>query len=409
MAILTDPVLFLDTSCAAAFDGLKQYYRVPGFRLGGAYDLDDEASYELGGTGGTTLESLGAGPCQIGYITLGTPHRGPDGEIDNAILISSFYSGDSTNYLDFWGPEGARTGFSEGVYLGPGKIFDTDRYYLILADSLGLWGASKPSSSHPGDPASQALGLRFPQYSLLDCAQLTYRLLVDHLGIKRLKLATGVSMGASLSYVMAVLHPDFPEAIMPIGGTPYQARGMSRWQFDLMTAAVQSDPIYRETKGDYYDRPRLEQPLLGNLFGWSIIRQSAFIDEVRVKQPLEQYQLEAFDWEKSVEVVRSQGTQPGWGSGLFFVALIDANDLIYRNRAQTLLDLEDELHRVRARTLIVHLETDQWLYPHIARAAHERIPGSRLVTFRHDLGHYGVFMAPGREAEAIGAFLEGRA
>lgn len=404
---ILDQPLFLDTSAAPAFDGLKKFHRVPDFRIGGTYDLDDEASYELGGTGGTTLESLGLGPVQIGYLTLGEPHRGADGEIDNAILMCPYYSGDSTNMLDFWSPEGARTAFSEGVHMGPGKVIDTDRYYVIVADALGLWGASKPSSSHPGDPESRALGLRFPQYRLEDCAQLMYRLLKDHLGVKRLRATTGVSMGATLSYVMGILHPEFTEAIMPIGGTPYQARGMSRWQFDLMTAAIQSDPVYRETGGEYYDRPRMEQPILGNLFGWSIIRQSAFVDELRVKQTEAQYMLEGFDWEKSRRVVETRGAEPGWGSGLFGVALIDSNDLIYRNRAQTMLDLEAELHRVKARTLIFHLETDQWLAPHIARAAHERIAGSRLITFRHDMGHYGVFMAPARYGDEIVSFLAG--
>lgn len=407
MASAPDPIFGLDQSAVPAFDPLKKYHAVPNFRLGGQYDLDREDSYEAGGAGGTTFESLGLAPVQLGYIELGTPHRGADGEIDNALLICPYYSGDSTNMLDFWSEKGARTELSEGVHLGPGRVFDTDRYYIILADALGLWGASKPSSSHPGSPHTRALGVKFPRYRLEDCVQLMYRLLRDRLGVKRLKLVTGVSLGASLTYTWGVLHPGFAEALCPIGGTPFQNRGMARWLFDLMTAAIQSDPAYQETGGDYYSRPRLEHPIRGNLFGWSLLRQSAYVDERRVAQTPEQYMLEAFDWEGSKAVVQSLGKQPGFGQALFGVALIDSNDLIHRNHAQALHDVEAELGRVRARTLIIHVETDQWLRPHIARRAHERLAGSQLITFPHDLGHYAVFAAPGRYQAELRRLLEG--
>ena len=407
MAVTRDQPLILETSAVDTFDALKRFHQVPGFRIGGAYDLDDPASYANGGVGGTTLESLGLAPAQIGYIELGTPHRGQDGEIDNAVLICPFYSGDSTSMLEFWGEDGSRTAFSEGIHLGPGRVIDTSRWYVILADALGLWGASRPGASHPGQAISRPLGLGFPQYSLQDAVQLMYRLLRDRLGVNHLHLVTGVSLGGTLSYVWGVQHPDFVGALMPIGGTPFQNRGMARWQFDLMTAAIQSDPVYQATGGDYYHLPVLERPVRGNLFGWSLLRQSAYSDEVRVEQSFDEYKLEGFDWEQSREVVRSAGREPGFGQGLFAVALIDSNDLIYRNRAQAMLDVEKQLHRIEARTLIIHVDTDQWLHPHIARRAHERIGGSRLITFPHDLGHYGVFMAPARFGAEIRAFLEG--
>jgi homoserine acetyltransferase len=171
-----------------------------------------------------------------------------------------------------------------------------------------------------------------------------------------------------------------------------------------MTAAIESDPVYRETKGDYYDRPRLEQPLMGNLFGWSLVRQSAFVDEYRVEQSLEQYSMEAFSWEKSKEVFETAG-EAGWGRSLHSVSLMDSNDLIYRNVAQSMHDVEEELHRIKAETLIIHVETDQWLPLHLAKRAQSRIEGSKLLTFPHDMGHYAVFSAPGRYKEEIKKFL----
>ena len=394
----------LDASAVAKFDDQKKYFSVADFKIGGKYNFDNEESYDLGGEGGKTFESLDLPPVQIGYITLGEPKRDKDGKINNAILLCPYYSGDSTNMLDFWSPDGGRTDFAEGVYLGPGKVIDTDKYYVILADALGLWGSSKPSSSHPGKENTVSLGLDFPEYRLEDCVQLMYRLLRDELGVESLELVTGVSLGAALTYVFGVMHPNFVKRIMPIGGTHFQNRGMARWLFDLMTAAIQSDVIYRETAGAYYDRPRLKRPILGNLFGWSLVRQSAFVDEYRVEQTFDQYSAEAFDWQKSQAVLDTEG-EDGWGKSLYSVALMDSNDLIYRNIAQSRHDVEPELHRVTAKTLIIHVETDQWLPLHIAKRAQERIKGAKLLTFPHDMGHYAVFSAPGRYAKEIGEFL----
>lgn len=393
-------------SAVAAFAARKRFHDVPDFRIGGAYRLDDPASFRDGGAGGVTLESLGAGPARVAWIELGSPHRGADGEIDNCVVIQPYYSGDATNMLDFWTAEGARTDFSGGAWLGPGQVFDTDRFWFVIVDALGLWGASRPAASRPGAEGSVALGPDFPVYRVEDCAQLTYRLLADRLGVKRVRLATGVSFGATLTYALAVLHPDFVRAALPIGGTARQDHGMVRWLFDLMTAALKSDPVWRDHAGRYHHLPRDRWPLLGNLFGWSLLRQSAFVDEYRMAQPPADLALESFDWDASAAMADSGGASSGPGQKLLDLArTIDANDLIGRNLCQGMFDLSGELHRVRAETMIVTVETDQWIRPHLARMATERIAGARCRSFPHELGHYAVFRAPGLYAHEIRELL----
>src|SRR5260370_14675113 len=104
-------VLLIATSLAAAqpftrrssqmqHDGLKKTYEISNFRLGGKYDLSDPSKWENGGEGGTTLESLGAGKLRTAYIAIGTPRRNAAGEITNAIVINSYYSGDSTHMYE---------------------------------------------------------------------------------------------------------------------------------------------------------------------------------------------------------------------------------------------------------------------------------------------------------------------
>src|SRR5882757_6961778 len=93
---------FTRRSSQVQHDGLKQYYEIPNFRLGGRYELADPSKWEFGGEGGTTLESLGAGKLRTAYIAVGNPRRNAAGEITNAVVISSYYSGDSTDMYEQW-------------------------------------------------------------------------------------------------------------------------------------------------------------------------------------------------------------------------------------------------------------------------------------------------------------------
>ena len=238
---------FTRRSSQIQHDGLKKYYEIPNFRLGGKYDLNDPSSWESGGKGGVTLESLGGGKLRTAYIAIGSPRRNAAGEITNAVVINSYYSRDSTDMYEQWVKGAALSG---GVpIVGPGRPIDTNRYYVIMVDPLGTWGASKPSDG---------LGIRFPQYSYFDMVQANYRMLRDGLRVARVALVTGVSMGGTQTYVWGVMHPEYINALMPIGGTTQSDAGdpVGNWTFQLMTAAIESDPVWQATKGDYYKLPR---------------------------------------------------------------------------------------------------------------------------------------------------------
>lgn len=374
------------TSGIPALDGLKRYHTIPRFRLGGAYSPGRPRDFEYGGEGGVTLESLGADPLRVAYIAAGTPERDDNGRITNAVVISPYYSGDSTFMYYYWydGQEG--NDFAGGAVVGPGKLIDTDRHYVIFLDAVGLWGTSKPSDG---------LGMKFPRYNYFDCVQANYRLLRDELKVGRVKLATGVSMGAIQSYIWAVLHPDFVGAILPIGGLT-EADSNTRWLFELMTAAIQSDPVWRETKGDYYHLPKESHPNRGVMFGWSILLYTGMSFDFRVGQPWEEACREVFSWEP-------EGKQ---GELLLPLARsYDANDLLVRNRIAEGFSLTAELHRIKAQTLILHVANDQWLRLSTAEKARDRIRGARLFSFEHELAHYAVFRAPNILRDRVIPFL----
>ena len=129
-------------------DKNKRYYTIPNFRIGGKYDLDaNPDTWRNGGEGGVTLESLGSGPLQVAYIAAGTPKRNDKGEIVNAVIISTFYSGDSTWMYNTWYEGQPANAFSGGAVVGPGRTIDTDKYYVVFLDAIGLWGASNPRTA----------------------------------------------------------------------------------------------------------------------------------------------------------------------------------------------------------------------------------------------------------------------
>src|SRR3954453_14829320 len=93
---------FTRRSSQGPHDGLKKNYEISDFKLGGKYDLANPSKWENGGEGGTTLESLGGGKRRTAYIAVGKARSNPAGEITNAVVLNSYYSGVSTDMYEQW-------------------------------------------------------------------------------------------------------------------------------------------------------------------------------------------------------------------------------------------------------------------------------------------------------------------
>jgi homoserine O-acetyltransferase len=374
---------------------VKKYYEIPNFRIGGTYNLDaDPASWRDGGEGGTTLESLGAGPLQVAYIAVGTPKRNEKGEITNAVIISTFYSGDSSWMYNTWYEGQPANAFSGGAIVGPGRVIDTNKHYVVFLDAIGLWGASKPSLG---------LGRKFPKYSYMDMVVANYRLLRDHLNVAQVEVATGCSMGATQTWVWGVMYSPsgFVKAIMPIGGTTASDGDdpVGQWTFRLAQAAIESDPNWRRTDGNYYHLPKEQHPNQGMQFMWSTLQLTGYTFPVRSATPWKTLQREVFYWEPKGEETAT------------YIARVkneDAVDYWYRNEAGFGYNINQELKRIKARTLVVHVVNDNWLLVANARKAAEATPGALFATLSDPHAHYGVFRAPNVLKDLIGAFIEDR-
>ncbi len=183
---------------------------------------------------------------RIGYQTAGTLNAAGD----NAILITHFFSANSHAFGRF--APGGPAGYWDAI-VGPGKAIDTDRWFVVSSDTfvnLNLNDATTTSTG-PGtlDPATgRPFGMAYPVVAMRDFVEVQKRL-VDHLGIRRLAMVAGPSMGALQAIEWAAAYPEMVDRVMPVVGTAEFDAFLMGWM-ELWEVPIRMDPNWRG--GDYY-------------------------------------------------------------------------------------------------------------------------------------------------------------
>lgn len=169
------------------------------------------------------------------YRTIGQPHRNAAGIVDNAVLVLHGTNGSGAQFI--------RPDFA-GELFGPGQLLDATRFFIVLPDNLGHGQSTRPSS-----------GLRgaFPRYGYRDMITAQYRLLTEGLGVGRLRLVIGTSMGGMHAWLWGQMYPDFMDALMPLASVPAQIAGRNRMWRRIAMDAIRNDPGWRN--GSYDTQP----------------------------------------------------------------------------------------------------------------------------------------------------------
>ena len=165
---------------------------------------------------------------RIHYRTLGDP-RSP------AVLVLHGTTGTGAQFLG--------DSFA-GALFGPGQPLDAAKHFIILPDGIGHGGSSKPSDG---------LRARFPHYGYADMVEAQRRLVVEKLGIARLRLIAGTSMGCMHSWMWAELHPKLMDAVLALACLPVQIAGRNRVLRELAVESIRSDPAW--SGGEYRSPP----------------------------------------------------------------------------------------------------------------------------------------------------------
>jgi homoserine O-acetyltransferase len=180
---------------------------------------------------GETLPEL-----RLHYRTLGQPRRDVAGVVRNAVLILHGTSGSGSQFLS--------RPFA-GELFGAGQPLDTTVYFVVLPDGIGHGLSSRPS---------EGMHARFPRYNYDDMVDAQHRLLVEHLGVRHLRLVMGTSMGGMHSWVWAERYPDFMDGVVPLASAPVQIAGRNRMLRRMVIDDIRADPEWRG--GDYTTQPR---------------------------------------------------------------------------------------------------------------------------------------------------------
>lgn len=298
--------------------------------------------------------------CRIGYRTYGNLNSGKS----NALLFPTWFSG-TTEQLG----SGA---------IGPGKLADSSKYYVVAVDALGNGVSSSPSNSQV-QPR-----MEFPRFTVRDMVESQYKLLTQVLHLNHLKAVMGISMGGMQTFQWMVSYPEFFDKAIPIVGSPrLSAYDLLHWQTE--NDAIMNDPGWKH--GDYTDNPaRTPLKEIGSLIGTT---PEKFNRETRR--------------EDVPQLLEKSKREPAF----------DANNHIRQGQAVMALDVSSGLGgsmeraaaAVKARTLVVIATYDHVVTPEPARDFARHLQ-AQVLELPSDCGHQMPACESQAVMQAVAGFLE---
>ena len=265
---------------------------------------------------------------------------------DNAILVNH-------------GASQGRNGYK--VFIGPGKAFDTNKFFVITVDAIGGGGSSKPADG---------LGAAFPAYTIRDMVRAQHEMLTQGLGLTGLVAVGGPSMGSFQALEWGINYPDFAKGLIAVVPS---ARGDRHVQaiFDAVIQTIKLDPKWND--GNYS-----ENPANGIITAGMIYFPWLYSDE---------YLNTLVDDEQFQKASRSFGN--GWAK------VWDARSLIYRYLATRNHDVGQPyggntmqaLGKIKAKTLIMPGMTDRTLPSYMAREIYRGVKNAVYIEIPSFLGH----------------------
>lgn len=275
---------------------------------------------------------------------------------DNAVLVCHAISGDShvaqhdeTDDPGWW-----------DLVVGPGKVIDTERYFVLCPNLLGgCRGSTGPGSINP--VTGKPYGRDFPVITVADMVEVQHRL-ARHLGIEQLLAVVGGSLGGHQALTWAVRFPGQVRGIVALATSPRLTS--QALAFDVVGRnAILRDPHFHA--GQYYDKPH--RPSVGLALA-RMIGHITYLSPEAMRQKFEADRLHPRDVAIEFEKKFSVGSYLGY-QGTKFVERFDANSYVTLSLAMDLFDLGSTpaelaaaFRPARNRWLVVSFSSD-WLFP----------------------------------------------
>ena len=336
---------------------------------------------------------LTLGPIDCAYQTYGELNQARS----NAILIAHAFSGDA-HAAGIEKLSGTK-GWWDNM-IGPGKAFDTDKYFVFCANILGgCKGTTGPASIDPA--AGKQYGMGFPVVTVADIVRLQKKL-TEHLGITKLLAVSGGSMGGMQALQWAVQYPDSVAASIPIASTARHSAQQIAFN-EVGRQAIMADTDWNG--GDYYGgKPPAKGLAIARMVG-----HITYMSDESMRQKFGRRTRENDDIFEVESYLRYRGSQ--------FVDRFDANSYLYITKAMDLFDLTNNnqktltaaLEPASTRFLVISFTSD-WLYPSyqskdIVNALRRRNHDVAYCELDSNYGHDAFLVEVEQQAELVRGFL----
>jgi homoserine O-acetyltransferase len=313
----------------------------------------------------------------------------------NAILVTHAFSGDA--HAAGVDAEGQKGWWDNQI--GPGKGFDTDKYFVICSNVLGgCKGSTGPSSINPA--TGERYAMTFPVITIGDMVTLQ-KMLIDSFGITRLLSVAGGSMGGMQVLEWAARFPDRVASAIPIATTPRHSAQQIAFN-EVGRQAIMADPDWND--GNYYG---------GKLPGRGLavarmVGHITYMSDESMRQKFGRRQREDQGIFEVESYLRYRGSQ--------FVDRFDANSYLYITKAMDLFDLAAGqqsltavLERSKTKFLVISFTSD-WLYPsyqsqEVVNALRRRNQDVAYIELTSKYGHDAFLVEVDEQTEIVKGFL----
>ncbi len=346
--------------------------------------------------GGKTIKNV-----KVGYETYGTLNAAGD----NAIFIAHFYSGNSHAAGKYKAGD-AGSGYWDSI-IGAGKPIDTDKFFVISADTLSNLNTKDPMVTTTGPSSINAdtgkpYGMSFPVIAMRDSV-VVHKALVDSLGVKKLYAVAGASGGSVQAVEWTVLYPDFVDRAIPVISPGLSISPWAVALLDIWVAPIKADPKWNN--GDYY---ATGEPLEGIALALKLVtittRHWNWIERTFGYKPADATKppQEAINNRFASEDAFTK-------SGITRAVTTDANNKIYMAKANQLFNVEDDAAKIKAKFLFLPAQSDLVFPPEMSQKAAAKLRGlgktADVFVIEGDGGHLDGVLAVNKAAEVIRAFL----
>lgn len=347
--------------------------------------------------GGKTIKNV-----RVGYETYGKLNAAGD----NAVFIAHFFSGTSHAAGRYKADEKA-AGYWDAI-IGPGKAIDTDKYFVVSADTLAnlnvkspLVGTTGPATLNPD--TGKPYGSSFPVVSMKDSVRV-HKVLIDSLGIKKLQAVAGASGGSIQAMEWGAEYPQLVERVIHVIGPGLDIHPYVIGLLEIWMMPIKLDPNWKG--GDYFGAAEPNEGVAQSLktvtltalhFGWAE-KVHGYKWAAEGKSPQDAMG-NLFAIEDSL-----------YKSGVARASATDAAHFVWMAKANQLYNLEKEQARIRAKVLFLPATTDMIFPPELSRKAAARLKAQgnhvELYEIEGTSGHLDGLFSIGKVADRIKAFMD---